>query len=366
MAAARPPPPAGNNATRRQAEKQRKIDDINRITSEREQQLLRKRTEYTRERQLREQQIQQIQQQIFELHRQLQTPNLSPQEKHQMLQEINELVAERNKLYSNDQHLFKVISAQIKTLINVLKNAAANRGNLNDVVDTTIKRLEIMGDSVDEFAEIQVINEEMRDRRKQVIAGIGKQDIRDFINGDKTTSEEGVLSQGNKTITLETLDFNSQNDAARLETEYQDTPTTPEAIQNRLINCQYLEILYLTKHDELMNIFRFTLNLYDKYTYAIKILLFVLKNLLEQRPCPPREYPPEQPHPPIDPRQIKLPKALISNIKQLLKDQKHVQDVIGRLKPVVENAVPDLVNRNIASYVSSSNLVGSTMDTENP
>jgi hypothetical protein len=130
-------------------------------------------------------------------------------------------------------------------------------------------------------------------------------------------------------------------------------------LQSRLINCQYLEILYLTKHEELMKIFSFTLNLYDKYTYAIKILLFVLKNLLE--PVAPPGCPVPRPEPGTKPS-IRLPKALITNIKQLLKDQKQVQNVIERMRPVVEETVPRLVNQANATAVNTLNL----MNQDNP
>ena len=102
-----------------------------------------------------------------------------------------------------------------------------------------------------------------------------------------------------------------------------------------------------------MKVFAFTLYLYDKYTYAIKILLFVLKNLLEpdaEPGCPGPHYPPGEPG---TRHRIRLPKALISNIKQLLKDQKQVQNVIAEMKTAVDNTVPNLVNQNMANAVAT-------------
>jgi hypothetical protein len=94
-------------------------------------------------------------------------------------------------------------------------------------------------------------------------------------------------------------------------------------VQTRLDNCQRLEMLYLIKHEELMKTFVFALNLFDKYQYSIKLLLFVLKNLVYKR-VPPRL-----------PINIQLPKPLIQNIKELLKDQQKMQDVITQMRNVV-------------------------------
>jgi hypothetical protein len=126
-----------------------------------------------------------------------------------------------------------------------------------------------------------------------------------------------------------------------------ETKKRPEAVYNngepyansnqiklRLENCQFLEMLYLVKHEELMKTFAFTLNLFDKYKYSIKLLLFVLKNLVRKNVNPPVYLPGGYgpvpgPFPPVG---IKLPKKLIPNIVKLLDDQKKVQDVINLMK----------------------------------
>jgi len=99
-----------------------------------------------------------------------------------------------------------------------------------------------------------------------------------------------------------------------------EAEATPEQIQQRLNNCANLEYLYLAKHDELMTTFTFTLNLFDKYKYAIKVMLFLLKNLVYK-----------------DSKKIKLPKPLITNIQKLLKDQATVQGVITNMEETLEN-----------------------------
>jgi hypothetical protein len=105
-----------------------------------------------------------------------------------------------------------------------------------------------------------------------------------------------------------------------------NNPDHVEKLNNRLANCQLLEMLYMIKHEELMKTFAFTLNLFDKYKYAIKIMLFLLKNLV-RKTMPPGAAAPVAPPVGVPPV-IRLPKALITNIGKLLKDQAKVQEII--------------------------------------
>lgn len=97
-------------------------------------------------------------------------------------------------------------------------------------------------------------------------------------------------------------------------------PKNNKDIQTRLNNCHILEMLYLIKHEEIMKTFAFTMNLFDKYKYSVKLLLFVLKNLVIKKPG-------------ID---VRLPKTLIPNIQTLLLDQEKVQEVIKTMKDNLE------------------------------
>lgn len=132
-------------------------------------------------------------------------------------------------------------------------------------------------------------------------------------------------------------------------------------VQTRLDNCQRLEMLYLIKHEELMKTFTFTLNLFDKYQYSTKLLLFVLKNLVNKQP------PGHPPYVPM-PIRINLPKPLIRNIKELLKDQQKMGDVITEMR----NALDDDSVRDIASttkYIPTSDELerqGSLRDPATP
>jgi hypothetical protein len=96
-------------------------------------------------------------------------------------------------------------------------------------------------------------------------------------------------------------------------------------IEERLKNCQNLEFLYLKKHDEIMKIFEFTINLFDKYKYAIKVILFLLKNLVYKDPGTDKT-------PKID-----LPLPIIKNIKKLVQDQNTVQGIITDMKTTLDS-----------------------------
>ena len=161
--------------------------------------------------------------------------------------------------------------------------------------------------------------------------------IGNFINNTNYVTDAAgsvLLSHGAESININSIEDDIPA-VQTLPTVGEDIDLTDgniQTVQKRLINCQYLEILYLVKHEELMKTFAFLLTLYDKYQYAIKLLLFILKNLLDFQ-CPVQTPPgtPGEPHEPV-PRRIKLPKVLIRNIKDLLKDQKQVQDIIGQMK----------------------------------
>jgi hypothetical protein len=88
-------------------------------------------------------------------------------------------------------------------------------------------------------------------------------------------------------------------------------------VENRLINCQILEQLYQNKHKELMDTFSFLLNLFNKYKNAIKLLLFLIKNLKAKG----SKYP-----------NIRLPKTIIPDISGLLTEQAEIQAKIAKME----------------------------------
>jgi len=110
-----------------------------------------------------------------------------------------------------------------------------------------------------------------------------------------------------------------------------------ENIKTRLMNCENLEFLYLRKHEEIMKIFAFTINLFDKYKYAIKVILFLLKNLVNKDKD-------------TDKQTVDLPKPIIKNIKKLVDDQAKVQGIINDMDSVINKKVSDNVLSDKLAY----------------
>jgi len=133
-----------------------------------------------------------------------------------------------------------------------------------------------------------------------------------------------------------------------------NVPADIITINNRLMNCQNLEFLYLKKHEEIMKIFAFTLNLFDKYKYSVKVMLYLLKNLAYKTPVA---------------GNINLPKTIIPNIKKLLIDQEKIQGVINSMKQVIVDAnvsyLPDMAG-NASATDFSQKLKTATANPLNP
>ena len=134
-----------------------------------------------------------------------------------------------------------------------------------------------------------------------------------------------------------------------------------DVIENRLRNCQNLEFLYLKKHDEIMKIFAFTINLFDKYKYAIKIVLLLLKSLVYKDPQ-------NGPPPPPGTSRVRIPITIIPNIKNLLIDQKNIQGVINKMKTVISpdpNTPPDIILKNADANLKVQKLTDRTVSEQN-
>jgi hypothetical protein len=75
------------------------------------------------------------------------------------------------------------------------------------------------------------------------------------------------------------------------------------------------------------------LNLFDKYKYSVKLLLFVLKHLVKKKQI---QIEDEKHAGKESSVVVKRPKTLIPNIQTLLADQEKVQEVITRMKEQLE------------------------------
>jgi hypothetical protein len=138
-----------------------------------------------------------------------------------------------------------------------------------------------------------------------------------------------------------------------LATKIQQTEKTPSnnviEINNRLEACVNLEYLYLNKHQEIINIFSFVLQLFEKYKYAIKVILYLLKNLVRV---------PGQPIDSSNPLTINLPKPIIKNIFTLVQDQDKIQTVVNQMKDVVNDT--DISNIQDSNKTKINTNLGTT------
>jgi len=185
--------------------------------------------------------------------------------------------------------------------------------------------------------------------------GVGNETLRDNL----VASE---IDYGNSKTTIDDRNVDYDDKARRHLTN--NTPEnkisdTRENVQKRINSCIHLEALYLKKHNEILNIFSFVLNLFDKYKYAIKVILYLLKNLV--RPEDKKKFINTGTDTGNDiPLGIRLPKPLIKNINLLLEDQSKIQNVITRMKPIIDD------NNFMTTEENLYTAPGNIENTENP
>jgi hypothetical protein len=180
-----------------------------------------------------------------------------------------------------------------------------------------------------------------------------EKDIKPKIN-TLDEPDETIYNRGDSTQ----LDLLDENENTRND--------NLDRIQTRLNNCQTLEVLYLRKHEELMKTFAFTINLFDKYKYSIKMILFLLKNLVNKDL--PRKDQINTQHDREKPRgitgMVDLPKPIITNLGTMMEDQKVMQAVVTDMENVVKtNQQSNLENlTNFEKDISLSKDIQSPTD----
>lgn len=173
----------------------------------------------------------------------------------------------------------------------------------------------------------------------------GIEKVKTFASNDNMANLDTPINESIKDSYINNLGPNGY----RLETLNNEGI---KKVEDRLLNCQKLEYHYLRKHDEVVRLFTFILNLFDKYKYQSEILLFLLKYLVKR----PGDSP-DRPGPPID-KSIRIPRSIITNISKLIKDQESIQEVISKMKPEIMENELDKTNSEYATIkgkVSSNN-----------
>jgi hypothetical protein len=248
--------------------------------------------------------------------------------------------------------LLQIISKGINDIVDNLKMRLGNSFSESNANAAAIKDLlDNLKTGID--ADIAVINQNQEnkitlDNDNNLIYNNNfyREDLRqNFPNVN--IGYDTINIQPNANFT--TLDSNNINVVQNQETLINPNDSTINAVNTRLKNCQNLEFLYLKKHDEIMRIFAFTINLFDKYKYAIKVILFLLKHLVYKDRA--------DGTPPIS---IQMPLPIITNIKKLVTDQKNIQGVIDRMKvsimPEKSTTFPN-VNVNVPNSDKLATLI---------
>ena len=262
-----------------------------------------------------------------------------------------------------DLHTLDTDGKDIKQEINDKLLQIISEGIDNIVLNLKLKLGDDFENSNAKAFEISDILNKLKDSIDRETETIGKDNgviVNDVIQIDIDANRSHEVSPNKRLfyrqdihpdIKDENIEIKNDHEFKNLDDKYDSILKTPEAqrsvdagtrqadsseIETRLKNCQNLELLYLKKHDEIMKIFEFTINLFDKYKYAIKVILFLLKNLVYKEPGT---------TPKID-----LPLPIITNIKKLVQDQASVQGIINDMKTSL-----DPKNKNIFSDTPEHN-----------
>jgi len=235
--------------------------------------------------------------------------------------------------------LLQIISKGINVIVDELKMRLGSNFTVSNANAAAIKDLlDSLKTGID--ADIAVINLEPENKitlekdstNSYYITSNNENFYREDLNREDVNNDIGI---GYDTINIQdehnftNLDSNYNNVVRNQENLVNLNFSTIEQVNNRLKNCQNLEFLYLKKHDEIMRIFAFTINLFDKYKYAIKVILFLLKNLVYKDRA---DGTSSSPSPIPEQILINMPLPIITNIKKLVTDQKNIQGVIDRMK----------------------------------
>lgn len=267
---------------------------------------------------------------------------LNPQTKDNVMQymddnyEINQNISDPDSVQKINNELLQIINDGINQIVMQLKNRLGNNyeeSNQN-AVDIIIM-LKTLKDKLDN--DIDLIGDATNQTQTLV-----RNNVTNRYNETQHIEKGRTDAIEHDSVSIDTLDstyatiFNDRNIQNDLDNENSNGRVVeaddPDLIK-RLLNCQNLEFLYLKKHDELMKVFAFIMNLFDKYKYAIKIILFLLKNLVNKDP----------PDGTTPRKTVQLPFTIIKNIKKLVQDQETIQGVVNKMDAAIiktDNPVP--------------------------
>lgn len=262
---------------------------------------------------------------------------------------------ERN-IIPDSNNLLRIIHTGIDDIIVKLKQAVDAKGDGTDGTigktnDAVVKILELFNqfqkgilinddDDYEIMKDVDILNNKSTESKFEKIPNqlIEKDNLKLYLNTNLDKSKEYITTEADILDLGTGINYNTYG--TNNETEITITNGNQTQLTERLKNCTELEKLYLKKHTEIIRIFGFVVDLFDKYKYAIKVILFLLKNLVRA------EQGNVQPGDPGDPGSVnvRLPKPLITNINLLLKDQANIQTIIDGMENVVNTTDTNIRN----------------------
>ena len=119
-----------------------------------------------------------------------------------------------------------------------------------------------------------------------------------------------------------------------------DININKDLIEEKLLRCADLENLYLLKHNELLKMFEFSVLIFDRYSYATELLIYLVKYLRELPPRVPAAAAAKAGLPSvggITTGTIKVPKVIITELPELIANQKNIFEHMNKLKASISD-----------------------------
>jgi len=265
-------------------------------------------------------------------------------------------------------NLLKIIHNGIDDIIVNLKRAVdvkgdGTNGTIGKTNDAVVKILELFNqfqkgilinddDDYEIMKDVDILNNKSTESKFEKIPNqlIEKDNLKLYLNTNLKKSKEYINTEADILDLGTGINYNTYGN--NNETEITITNGNQTKLTERLKNCTELEKLYLKKHTEIIRIFGFVVDLFDKYKYAIKVILFLLKNLVraEQGNVQPNSIPGQNITGSVN---VNLPKPLITNINLLLKDQANIQTIIDGMEKVVDET-DTAINKTVAPQINES------------
>ena len=275
---------------------------------------------------------------------------------------------ERN-IIPDSNNLLRIIHTGIDDIIVNLKQAVdakgdGTNGTIGKTNDAVVKILELFNqfqkgilinddDDYEIMKDVDILNNKSTESKFEKIPNqlIEKDNLKLYLNTNLEKSKEYINTEA------DILDLRTKINYSEYVNGFHNVNITNDLntqtkLTERLKNCTELEKLYLKKHAEIIKIFGFVVNLFDKYKYAIKVILFLLKNLVraEQGNVQPNSIPGQNIPGSVN---VNLPKPLITNINLLLKDQANIQTIIDGMEKVVDET-DTAINKTVAPQINES------------